>query len=98
MTGWKLTVRWGFVDGAVDDDVILGGRGAGTTSATNLYETVAREDRVVAGKFPGMRKENGKPCADSFLYCKVLREGINVHVCKTFDWVVHAGQFRAIGR
>lgn len=44
----------------IGDMMVLGG--GGTASATSLYETMAREDRVVAGRLPGRRNEKGKPC------------------------------------
>jgi hypothetical protein len=43
------------------DEVVPGAGGTGRASATSLYEITASEDRVVAGNFPGTRKENGNP-------------------------------------
>ncbi len=62
-TVFKLSLRLG-EEGRpgpeIGDMTVLGG--GGIASATSLYETMAREDRVVAGRLPGKRKENGKPC------------------------------------
>jgi hypothetical protein len=59
---------------------------------------VAREERVVAGRFPGRRKENGNPCLLPLLYGNVLRDGIKTQVCRTFVRVVQAGQLCPMGR
>jgi hypothetical protein len=59
---------------------------------------VAREERVVAGRFPGRRKENGNPCLFPPLYGNVRREGMNIQLCNISDRVVHAGQLCPRGR
>ena len=63
----KLSVRFG--DGGRTEEEVLGGVDfvTGLASATSLYDTMAREDRVVAGRVPGTRNENGNPCEAPWL-------------------------------
>ena len=60
VTVLKLSVRLG-VGGRPGSVIVWAGDpDFGVASAANLYETVASDDRVVAGRFPGSKNEKRK--------------------------------------
>src|ERR1700733_6747510 len=96
VTVLKLSVRLG-VGGRPGSVIVWAGDpDFGVASAANLYETVASDDRVVAGRFPGSKNEKGNPC-DLFAG-RTRGVGMNTQGCKTFDRVAHVGHFFPIGR
>ena len=90
MTGWTASIRFR-EGGRCGPEIHEEGESiAGVASATSLYETVARDDCVVAGILPESRIENGKTCRT--LTCNTCGDGINTHVCIAFDRIVQSGQ------